>query len=236
MIGLDWSGCPNARDLGGLPTRYGGTTRARALIRTDSLHNLDEAGRAAFAAHGAALILDLRSARELTEPHPSAGEESYRLVPWIDEEREAERDPASEPALADLYRGSLDRNTAQIAKAVRAVVEAPDGPVVVHCHSGKDRTGLLVGLLLDLVGVPREVIAADYALSEERLGILEILAEHPGSPTERAAATMLSRTLPETMLATLDHLDDRYGGVRAYLRHCGLTATELDHLTARLTA
>ena len=44
--------------------------------------------------------------------------------------------------------------------------------MVVHCRAGKDRTGLLIAFLLDLVGVPREVIAEDYALSEARLGVL----------------------------------------------------------------
>lgn len=234
MRDLNWSGCPNARDLGGLPTRYGGATRSGVLVRTDSLHKLDDAGRAAFMAHGAALILDLRSDWELEEPHPSADHPSYKRIPWIDEDRDVERDAASELALADVYRGSLDRNTVQVAKAVRAVLEAPDGPVVVHCHSGKDRTGLLVALLLDLVGVPREIIAKDYAVSEDRLGILADLAAHSDTNAEQAAATVLWRTLPETILASLDHLDSKYGGVRAYLRHCGLEEAELDRLTARL--
>jgi protein tyrosine/serine phosphatase len=236
VTGLGWSGCPNARDLGGLPTRYGGTTRPRALIRTDSLHKLDEAGRAAFAAYGAGLILDLRSDGELVEPHPSDGAPTYQRIPWIDQVRDRERDPSAELVLADIYRGSLDRNTAQVAKAVRAVIEAPDGPVVVHCHSGKDRTGMLVGLLLDLVGVPRDLIAADYALSEERLGTVAALAGREWSDeAEQAAAMLLAHTSPETMLAMLDHVDARYGGARAYLQHCGLTSPELDRLTRRLT-
>jgi HAD superfamily hydrolase (TIGR01509 family) len=232
---LEWSGCLNARDLGGLPTRYGALTRAGSVIRTDSLHQLDSAGLTAFSEIGAGLVLDLRSDWEMDEPHPLDGRPSYRRIPWIDPVREAERVPADEPTMADIYRGSLDRNQGQILQILRLLADAPiDNPVVVHCRSGKDRTGVLVALLLDLVGVPREVIAADYAVSEERLGVLARLENHPGTAEERAAATMLWRTLPETILDSLEHVDRQYGGVRAYLETCGLTTDEIRRLEARL--
>ena len=156
MTHLDWSGCRNTRDLGGLPTRYGVRTRAGALIRTDSLHQLDPAGRAAFDEVGAGLILDLRSDSEQVDGHPLGGDPAYRRIPWIDPLREAEFVPS--PDLAAVYRGSLSRNREHIGQILRVIAEAPtDSPVVLHCHAGKDRTGLLVALLLELVGVPREV-------------------------------------------------------------------------------
>ena len=52
---------------------------------------------------------------------------------------------------------------------MRAVAHAPEGGIVIHCVGGKDRTGLLSAFLLHLAGVDDETIAADYALSEERL-------------------------------------------------------------------
>ncbi|TCO44993.1 protein tyrosine/serine phosphatase [Kribbella antiqua] len=203
------------------------------MLRTDSLDNLDQDGLEAFVAVGAGLVLDLRSDWELTQPHPLDGSASYQRIPWIDDVADAERDPAAERVLADLYRGSLDRNRRQIAKALRAVTAAPvDAPVVVHCKSGKDRTGLLIALLLDLVGVPREVIADDYAVSEELLGIPARLAELPED--ERPAAAFYSRTLPSTILDSLDHLDHAYGGVRSYLGALGLSDAEIHQLATRL--
>ncbi|TDU87639.1 HAD superfamily hydrolase (TIGR01509 family) [Kribbella voronezhensis] len=219
MTHLDWSGCSNARDVGGLPTRYGGRTRAGAVIRTDSLHLLDDAGRAAVAELGPGLVLDLRSDWELSEPHPLAGDPAYRHIPWIDPVRDQEFVPT--PDLAEVYRGSLGRNRAQIVQVLRAVAEAPVGlPVVVHCQAGKDRTGLLIALLLELAGVPRDVIAADYAVSEVRLGLQD------GDP--------FRRTMPETILDSLAHVDSQYGGIRAYLGWLGLTAGEVHRLLARL--
>jgi rhodanese-related sulfurtransferase len=217
---LGWDGCRNARDVGGLPTRSGRTTRAGTLIRTDSLDRLSPAGRSALTAAGAGLVLDLRSDWELEEEHPLDGDPAYVRIPWIDPEADLLRDP-DETRIARIYRGSLDRNVVQIAAAYRAISAAPlDAPVVVHCRSGKDRTGLLVAILLDLIGVPRDVIAADYALSE-------VLLEITDRPVDL-------RTPPEAVLESLDHLDRAYGGSRAYLVRIGLTDTEIGRLTARL--
>ncbi|MFI6675754.1 HAD-IA family hydrolase [Kribbella sp. NPDC050470] len=228
-----WSGCLNARDIGGLPTKYGVLTRHGTVFRTDSPDNLDTEGRTAFLDAGAGLVLDLRSDWELTQPHLLDGSASYQRIPWIDPVADEARDASAERVLADTYRGSLDRNKAQVAKAFRALIDAPaDAPVVVHCRSGKDRTGLLIALWLDLVGVPRDVIAADYAVSEERLGLVARLAELPDD--ERPAAEILWRTLPSTILDSLDHVDRTYGGVRSYLAACGLTEVEVHRLVVRL--
>jgi HAD superfamily hydrolase (TIGR01509 family) len=212
-----WS--PNARDLGGLPTRYGVLTRERALFRSESLDDLED--RSALDAVGAGLVLDLRSDGEIRQPHPLDDSPAYQRIPWIDPVADAARDASAEAGIADTYRGSLTRNRTHVARAFRAVAAAPaDRPVVVHCRAGKDRTGLMIAILLDLVGVHRDVIAEDYALSEERLGLRN--------------GPEISRSRPETILASLDHLDREYGGARGYLNWCRLTQAEIHRLATRL--
>jgi protein-tyrosine phosphatase len=234
MAILDWSGCQNVRDLGGLPLADGGRTRERVLVRADSLTRLDEAGVAAARAFGAVRVVDLRAEQETDAPaHPFAGDEGYRSVPWIDVDRDAERDPGAEHDLADLYRGSLDRNVRQVAAAVRAFLGAPEGPVVVHCAAGKDRTGMLVALLLEVAGVPRDVVVEDYAASATHLGITEVLATL--SPEDRRRVEPFVWSHPETLRTALEHLDATYGGVAGYLRDaCGLSEAELDAVRVRL--
>lgn len=235
---LAWSGCLNARDLGGLPTADGGRIRDRALVRTDNLTRLDDAGRGAFEAYAPSRIVDLRFPSEVQDdPHPCADRPAYVHASYLDPEilRDAElsRIRVRLP-LAATYNRLLDTSLPFVAASVRAVLEAPDGPVVVHCYSGKDRTGVLVALLLDLAGVPREDIATDYALTEVRLDSLAFLERFEGTAAERADAVWEWRTLPGTMLAVLDHVDNEYGGTRALLLRIGFSDEELDRLVARL--
>ena len=234
MTVLTWSGCRNVRDLGGLPTADGGRTRERTLVRADSLTQLDEAGRQALAAYGVSRIVDLRAEHETVEPpHPYAGQEVYRSVPWVDVDREPARDPAKERGLADLYRDSLDRNVGPVAAAVRAFAAAPAGPVVVHCAGGKDRTGMLVAVLLEAVCVPRAVVVEDYAVSAQHLGIADILATL--GDAQRARVETYAWSHPETLTSALEHLDATYDGARSYLRDaCGLGEAELEAVRHRL--
>lgn len=219
---LRWPRCRNVRDVGGLPTVDGHATARRRLVRADSLDRLDDDGVAAARAYGIGAIVDLRSPRELSgAAHPFASDPRYRLVPFIDDERDRERERASERTRADLYRGSIDRNGRQVAAAVRAIADAAPGVVVVHCLSGADRTGMLVALVLDALGVERAAIVRDYDHTHDCLA-------------EGADPATLSMPEPETMPDTLRHLDLRWDGSRAYLRRHGLAARHLDALAARL--
>ena len=178
---LVWDGCLNVRDLGGLPTRDGGETRFGAIIRADSVRQLSSDGWHALADHGVRTVIDLRSDRELLEDPPADVRVSVLHVPfmkaseeeWEKIESEIEAAVAAAPdtptQTRDVYLVFLDHFEANVAAAVRALAEAPEGGVVVHCAGGKDRTGILVALVLDLAGVDAETIAADYAVSEERL-------------------------------------------------------------------
>jgi protein tyrosine/serine phosphatase len=124
-----------------------------------------------------------------------------------------------------------------VAEALAAIARAPDGAVLVHCAAGKDRTGLISALLLGLVDVPAETIAADYAMTAELLRPRErrwLEGLPPEERTEREA--MLARYAPtaEVMLEVLEGLGERHGGVEPYLRSTGLGQDDLDRLRDRL--
>jgi protein-tyrosine phosphatase len=235
---LAWDDCANVRDLGGYPTADGGQTRWGAVVRADSLAALTPAGRDALLAYGVRAVVDLRLPAEIAErPNPFAepGDHgiAYTNVSLIDP---AAGFPPDTFTLAESYLWDLDRFSGQIAAAIAAVADAPEGGVLFHCAAGKDRTGWISALLLALVGVPDQTVADDYALTAEclRSRNQRWLEHGPGERAEREA--ILARYAPTAavMLEVLAGLRRRYGGAEAYLRAAGVTAKDLDRLRARL--
>ena len=244
---LVWDGCLNVRDLGGLPTRDGGETRLGAVVRADSVRQLTNEGWQALVDHGIRTVVDLRGDDERADDPPAELPVEVVHVPFmeanaedwqsVEAELQAILDRTTDPATItrDFYLTFLEHFRENAAAGVRAVADATDGGVVVHCVAGKDRTGLLCAFLLDLAGVPEDVVAADYALSEERLRPRHQawLAE-AGTDAERERIRRISRTPPEAMLGVFAELERRYGGVAGYLRHAGLDDDELEAAAARL--
>jgi protein-tyrosine phosphatase len=138
-------------------------------------------------------------------------------------------------ATRDVYLVFLEHYAPNVAAAIRAVANAPEGGVVIHCAGGKDRTGLVTAFLLHIAGVGTDEIAKDYALSEERLRTrhAEWLAQAE-SEEERERLERISQTPADAMRGVFEELERRYGSIEGYLRHGGLTDDELARARARL--
>lgn len=237
---LPWEGSYNIRDLGGYPTTDGCALRWQALVRADNLGHLTPSGQQALTAYGIRTIIDVRSAEECRDwphafsQHPTITTANIPVGTGADAEAQAALDTA-----ADLVAWGclvLDHCQAQLGAIVRQVGHAAPGGVLIHCHAGKDRTGLAVALVLALAGVAPDVIAADYAESEQALQPLftQWLAAVADDPVQHTALVSQLAARPETMLAVLAYLDERYGGSAAYLKRCGLRETELEAVRHRL--
>jgi protein tyrosine/serine phosphatase len=141
-----------------------------------------------------------------------------------------------------IYAAMLAYGRARLGAILRAVATAPAGAVLVYCHAGKDRTGLVTALVLAAAGVTATDIAADYAVSDGYLQpwYEEQLRRAPDATARQRLAQSLRSALnaarPETMLGTLAHLDRHYGGPEAYVSAAGLSDAELGALRGRLVA
>ena len=241
---LDWDGCLNVRDLGGHRAEDGGETHYGAVVRADSIRQLTDEGWAAAVDYGVRTIVDLRMDVELEADPPAELPVDVVHVPIFQNDNEeafaeveaaATSAPDYAAATREVYLVFLERFRDNVAGALAAVARAPEGAVVVHCMGGKDRTGLVTALLLRLAGVDNEQIAADYALSEERLQPRHAAwLEEAGTEAERERIRRIAATPAESMVGVLVELERRYGSVEAYLRAGGLTDEDLRLVSDRL--
>jgi protein-tyrosine phosphatase len=121
-----------------------------------------------------------------------------------------------------------------VAELLTAIAVCPPGGVLVYCHAGQERTGIASALLLALAGVPSEVIADEYARSDEYLEPLHAawIAARPAEDREAMAKSL--RLPPARMVATLDYIDEAYGGIAEYLRSTGIDERDIARVRERL--
>lgn len=247
MLWLELEGAVNVRDVGGLTTTDGRTTRPRALLRADNLQDLTAADVAALEAWGVRTVVDLRHPAEVEAhgPTPLSGRVTHREVSLIPQVPDGEAAQAAVPSrehragehpthMEGFYLGYVEDAPDGIAEALRLI--ADDGPVLVHCAAGKDRTGVVVALALLLAGVTREEVVADYVRSAERIeGVLARLRSSPLYAASLAEATV-DDVVPvaRSMERFLDLVDERYGGPLGLAHSVGLDDATLQRLRDRL--
>lgn len=221
-------GTRNLRDVGGYPAGPGRRTRWRTLLRTDALDVLPSRSQAVLLGLGVRQVIDLRWPNELVDA-PSVFRHSdrvtYRSIPLLAD------DPTPHGGLAGTYRHMLDARGDQLVEVARALLEPEGLPAVIGCAAGKDRTGVSVAVLLAAVGVPTDVVVADYVLSAE-LFAADVRDDHL---VDWRAGAVTVESPPEYMLGALEHLDRQHGGAAALLRRHGLADAELATLRERLT-
>ena len=229
-------GAYNFRDLGGLPLRGGGVTRSGRLFRSDTLQTLTDADVAHL--HRVLkieVVLDLRLGREAVEE--GRGRLSSRSVAYLNVPLDLVAPTGGDPehVAADAYLSALEPGST-VPLALSMLAAAAGRPTIVHCAAGKDRTGLVTALVLDLVGVERSAIVADYLATApnlprivERLRALPRYRAHMDSvPAALYAAS------GHTMERFLEQLDRRHGGAGAWAVARGVPPALVEALRAGL--
>ena len=234
---LTVDGLVNLRDLGGLPTESGATTLPGRLLRSESPHTLSDSGLRALLDLGIGAVVDLRTASE-REHRPSplveAGVHTSHAPIFTDDGDY----PDHLTTAAEVYCWWLRERRTGVAAAMTAIADAPSAPILVHCHAGKDRTGVVVALVLRLAGVDVDTIADDYAISGVQLA--EMLARDRVTAVERGMdAVRVERLFTvrrEAMVQTMACVDSEHGGPVSLLRSVGLDDSRIDRLSNLLVS
>ena len=234
---IEFERCFNFRDLGGYKTAGGRRLRWQRLYRSMTPEFMSDADAKKARALDIEVVIDLRGPRFPTSG-PVGEPPARRITPG--RRRALVRNPDELKAFLQLSPEEalpqvLDRMGPVIAKGVAAIADA-DGPVLVHCRLGKDRTGVFYATLLKLLGVDDETIIEDYLLSAETLDAAHALVRADEPPDQVGMGSRVANEPPsrEAMRAVLNRLENEYGGAEAYFLKNGLSKRRMAALRARL--
>jgi len=222
---LAWDRCTNIRDLGGLSTSDGRTTRWGAIVRSDTPARLTQSGWSALYTYGIRTIVTLRTVGKvedelnITSPYPDL------VTVQAEIEDITDMDFLQQWAATDLwctplyYQDALQRWPERHAAVISAIARAQPGGVLFHCVRGNDRTGIITLLLLALVGVPTDEIIVDY----------EISFELSPDPYRDELLAREHSSVREALLNALEGLN-----IDSYLRKGGASQSDLIAVRKRL--
>lgn len=215
-----------------MPAVDGAVVRHHMVLRSAMPHIEDRAP--APISWPPRLVIDLRSAGESEEVHPLDAQSDRILnIPLLSALRPGAQPPED---LIGLYRVMLDYADLRLLELVREVSEA-EGPTLIHCAAGKDRTGVSVALLLRLIGVDRDQVVADYLATqdafEEIAARLNIMA---GVEHRATLPAQFFEVRVEAIESVLDYWDSHDGGAEGWLTGVGAEKGLVDRLRSTLLA
>lgn len=214
---LALDGFANARDLGGLPRRTGGTTPSGVFLRSESPDLLTTAAWERLHDRGVRTVVDLRRDDERVQDAGRRPDWATVRIADLHHESFALRHWDEGLVGTPLHHLELLREAPEpVVSALRAIADAPPGGVLVHCVGGRDRTGLISAILLAIAGVEFEAIVADYlesvrnapalaalqGVADWEPGVARLLAAR-GTTVEQAFRDFLAGLDVEALLAAL---------------------------------
>jgi protein-tyrosine phosphatase len=210
----------NFRDLGGLPTRIPGVVvRSSYFYRSSALAHFDADEQRVLTSLGLGRGVDLRTGTEVAQSVTAVLPASMRPlhIPLFELARQNWIGPSdqSPKATAARYVEMLEDGLRSLAAVVIEAARPSATPFVISCSAGRDRTGIVVACLLDLLDVTHDAIASDYALSDEF---------DPVSGRAHGA----------TMHELFELVRRRYVSTQRMLASHGVTATVVDDLRREL--
>jgi len=233
------AGASNFRDLGGYPARDGRAVRWRQIFRSNHLGHLTEADIEVLRPLGLKSAFDFRGTEERAAALCGVAEIAVHSLPIEPtvvaalRTRRANGTPLSSgdalEVMRDSYRGYVHHNTPSF-RALFAHLLEDRAPLVIHCTAGKDRTGFACALILHVLGVPDDLIAEDYLLTNR------FYRRDPSASSDLPddVRQVLGSVEASFLAAAYDAISADYGDLENYLSDgLGLGARERAALEAR---
>ncbi len=217
----------NMRDIGGYLTEDNNTTQFGRVIRSDCPLGLNKIDENQIAKLGIQVVIDLRT-KEETESRPSRYMNSSDINWFNVSFHNGNESPRSEDSISLTYVKMMEEG-AVINRVLRIISES-EGPVLYHCSVGKDRTGIISGVLLRICGVPLVDVISDYQISETLIS--ELIDNYKKENPE--VADWVGRSKPEYLKESFRLIDAKYGSFSEYLRSIKVPDTVLLNIQRKL--
>lgn len=230
---IELPGFMNLRDLGGMPLANGKTFQKNLFLRSGSPSDLKAEQLKTAKEYGIKNVIDLRSASELKRngnPFQNDPDTNFYSVPLFLGDPDLKTDPTMEflktHHLGDFYVMVLEELGHEVVKVLRILLNC-EGITLFHCAHGKDRTGVIAGLLYLIAGASEENIIYNYKVSYEYINwFLDPLIE---KQIDELKHTLRSDEI--NMRILLKHIHDNYSGnISTYLEKNGMTEDEINRL------
>lgn len=258
---IDLEGTSNTRDLGGYMTGDQRMIRSGQLIRSENLYRLTASDFEKLEEIGVKTVIDLRTVKEHNrEPTVWQGDNppQFHHFPVGDHENDWFRKQSrmikrnrftadqSLNHMVDGYRMIADEGTPSYEKLMEVVLDEDNWPILFHCNAGKDRAGVATTLILEAVGVDREIIMEEFLLTNELARTekkSELIARSRknagtsrfGKGPSAAAWFPIIGVQSEMLEAFYASVEGEYGSIDGYLTAIGVDQEDRIGLAASLT-
>lgn len=239
---LNLAGASNFRDLGGYPGKDGRSIRWRQIFRSNHLGHLTDTDIELLQGLGVKSAFDFRGTEERTAALCRVQEIAVHSLPIEPTVVASLRalvaggqpltPSAAREAMRDSYRSYVQQNTPRFRTLFAHLLE-DRAPLVIHCTAGKDRTGFACALILHSLGVPDDVIAEDYLLTNR------FYRRDPNASTDLPddVRQAISSVEASFLAAAFEAINADYGNLESYFADgLGLGAGERARLEARYLA
>ncbi len=239
---LNLSGTPNFRDLGGYEAACGRRLKWGKLYRSSKLSTLTEADMHYVRRLGLTLVCDFRQIVEQELDPTFLGHDSahdYASLPVTPGSRSNFMENLHQGIIAvddaaefmqEMNRDLVANQMPQYAEMFRLIL-AGDRPTLIHCASGKDRTGFGAALILDVLGVDEDAIVEDYLLTNRYLPIDQEVERLASEFTDQAGEGVPAEVLRSLMEVRPEYLHACFAEIRKHYRskeHFYSAALDLD--------
>ncbi|MGM9857715.1 MAG: tyrosine-protein phosphatase [Bacilli bacterium] len=223
---LDFENMLNMRDCGGFETSDGYVIKYDTLIRSDAIKELKDCELQYLLDRNITTQIDLRT-ETVIENFPSFLKNNDKFHYYSFPIVEGSQITLSGNKTSDLYLKMVE-NKKNFKSIFKAIINA-DGGVIINCTAGKDRTGVVIALLFELLGVNEISIIDDYKVSASYIDsrIPNYRKSHPEFPISLGVSN------EEDIKSFLESFHNKYESARNYLLLAGLTKNDIERLKAK---